>query len=928
MSRPTGIPIMALVVASAILFATPVAGVAQECPVGGWPTTDFEVRSYRDIPRDQWPAGASDNPLVVGAWERNRTLFPQTPSAADAALDREVEGHLQDIAQRLRAAGFGCPRLPTVVKDGRIRYLVYVLNFSEDPEFHTRPPSVHGMGAAPGSSNPNLFLNRESFKPTSELRRPIDLYVIAAHELFHVVQSTYDAHYLSILKPDEGGQQFVLEGSATGVAAYLLSQRFPGMLEKLGPNHGEDQTRMILGGFEYWNSVMRLDSIHNSRHTGSFWFHLAERYGGLSVVESLLRRPVGQSTEAARIRWLDAGLFDHPNVRKGFGPVFSHFVTELASYGSSRYQGVTEKTWLAWILYGCGDLGTGLSSAPPESSPTEVRRAWWPDPLESSCVSLKWSDFPNPAVLEVEVTAADAVSLNQIHLGLANGSMSDGNCWGRRASTPNASCVIEDIGAPLRQNDKWIKVWHISLEDGGPEGDATVVLTNVAERYPWNTKPAHGLEVRVRVQAQAASMSTWSAPSVDIDETTRFDWISGNIVNVSGVCALRIKAHNSGTGDTIAIQLDRMEPIGPGAYGVSRSPAPVILVPEKAPGTFVGGFTIGDGNPLSGGRAQEFWLHSGMVEITSVSGRFVQGLMRVNGWRTRCCLPGTAEPFGLESVWAGIRFAFVANQGLLSDKPGPRSSSERIYIGMARGCLQQTPIPPNVRRPDPPPPPPTADEPPWLRGPGFEPVPRESTPVNEARQSRNPPDVSAPSTTSAPSAPAPATDPRPQSGRTAVLKGGGFVDSVTIRVAGAADATFTLQGDQVTLSGGCDGRSPISLSFSRGNVAREDAGWIYLGFDTATVVGTGDMGTFGLTEVRWDHGTRVQTIGGREIRLPNRFSGPGTLTLTAHDATMAHATSGARRMTGTVRADALSNRTESVRLEATFDVHLSCGVSR
>jgi hypothetical protein len=153
----------------------------------------------------------------------------------------------------------------------------------------------------------------------------------------------------------------------------------------------------------------------------------------------------------------------------------------------------------------------------------------------------------------------------------------------------------------------------------------------------------------------------------------------------------------------------------------------------------------------------------------------------------------------------------------------------------------------------------------------------------------------------------------------------GFVDAVTVRVTGGAEASIALRDDELSLGGGCDGNSPISLGFFRG--LPTDPDWFRLGFDTVEPVGTGETGTFDLDEIRWDNGTFVRQMQGREVRVPDRFTGTGTLTLTTHDATRAHASAGARRLTGTFRADSLTNANGvRARLEAEFDVRLSCGV--
>lgn len=157
---------------------------------------------------------------------------------------------------------------------------------------------------------------------------------------------------------------------------------------------------------------------------------------------------------------------------------------------------------------------------------------------------------------------------------------------------------------------------------------------------------------------------------------------------------------------------------------------------------------------------------------------------------------------------------------------------------------------------------------------------------------------------------------------------GALVDAVMVRVTGGVDTVRALRGSELTMSGGCDGRSRMSLGFQGGRPAGPD--WTYLAFDTEGAVGTGETGSFAVEEIRWDHGTFVpdDLPDGVTTRVPNRFTGTGTLTLTTHDATMAHATAGTRRMTGTLAGDGLENEEGvTVDLAAEFDVHLSCGVS-
>ncbi|MDX1530031.1 MAG: hypothetical protein R3362_00760 [Rhodothermales bacterium] len=150
------------------------------------------------------------------------------------------------------------------------------------------------------------------------------------------------------------------------------------------------------------------------------------------------------------------------------------------------------------------------------------------------------------------------------------------------------------------------------------------------------------------------------------------------------------------------------------------------------------------------------------------------------------------------------------------------------------------------------------------------------------------------------------------------------VNAASIRVTGDVDTTLTLRGDDVRVTGGCDGNAPMSIGFSQG--LPTEAGYVNLAFDTADAVGTGATGAFEVREVRWDHGTVYsERMRGR---APNRFSGAGTLELEVHDATMAHATAGRRQLAGTLRGTGLTNAEGlAADVEADLVINLSCGVS-
>ena len=63
----------------------------------------------------------------------------------------------------------------------------------------------------------------------------------------------------------------------------------------------------------------------------------------------------------------------------------------------------------------------------------------------------------------------------------------------------------------------------------------------------------------------------------------------------------------------------------------------------------------------------------------------------------------------------------------------------------------------------------------------------------------------------------------------------------------------------VSLAGGCNGKTPISLTMYSG--APHNETWFNVAFDTEGVVGPGETGTFPLASLQWDNGVmRPETL--------------------------------------------------------------------
>lgn len=153
--------------------------------------------------------------------------------------------------------------------------------------------------------------------------------------------------------------------------------------------------------------------------------------------------------------------------------------------------------------------------------------------------------------------------------------------------------------------------------------------------------------------------------------------------------------------------------------------------------------------------------------------------------------------------------------------------------------------------------------------------------------------------------------------------GRSWLNSLTVRVTGDVDTTLTLDGGNTSVGGGCTGSTPIDLGFHRGNWALPGQPWTNTAFRTADIVGTGETGTFDVEEITWDHGVLERPVGDRTVRLPNRFTGPGTIEIEEHSAR-----SDNRRIRAVLRGSGLSNDDgHSVDIVAEVDLNFSCGVS-
>lgn len=139
---------------------------------------------------------------------------------------------------------------------------------------------------------------------------------------------------------------------------------------------------------------------------------------------------------------------------------------------------------------------------------------------------------------------------------------------------------------------------------------------------------------------------------------------------------------------------------------------------------------------------------------------------------------------------------------------------------------------------------------------------------------------------------------------------------IEVKVGDEEEVRFLAKGaDLLRLAGGCDGKAPMSIGFQGGENASDS--WRYFAFDSAEPVSVRQLGEIVLNRVTWDDGiVPHETL---PVSVPNRYEGPGILTITRHEASLQ-----GRRMEGTISAAVQNQSGELLPLMASFSVPLGC----
>lgn len=167
---------------------------------------------------------------------------------------------------------------------------------------------------------------------------------------------------------------------------------------------------------------------------------------------------------------------------------------------------------------------------------------------------------------------------------------------------------------------------------------------------------------------------------------------------------------------------------------------------------------------------------------------------------------------------------------------------------------------------------------------------------------------------------APEAEQAVSAGETGGVPANGVYD-FSLEVTGDQAAAPVPDPAELSLSGGCNGKTRISLGLNNGQ--NNSPAWFYLAFDTEGVVAPGETGMFSLSRLNWQKGNEAgsETPAREGTIFLTLMEGTGSVTIERHDASMQ-----SRRMAGILHGTVQDKAGTQSELNARFDIAMSCGI--
>jgi hypothetical protein len=896
----------------AVVFSAAFCVGARPGYAQSWPTHDFELLAVDET--------TITSPLLMSLGELHETLaaFGLDPTTVGSfelpdSTREDIEQLLGQAAEILDQWGFGPPSLPrpaTALGD----YRVFIVDALEPADGQQLGPSgVHRTQYGHCLTRDILFLNAQAILIDGALslrgRR------VVVHELFHAVQKN-SAFFGGVC--GEWAGDWLTEGTADAVGwdmVRLLRSR--DLFYALGfPPWGERSYSHLLA------IPSRMNSPVSPYPTLSFWRYLSEYHGSGSrppgpgsdepidyryLARLLDSPPVASGCRAANsscaleARWLDVRLRNMMGA--SLRELYSRFIGTYALYGGHRASYGTDFNGRRWRQGSFDESCRPVLITEDSKHIEDISRFGLFQEMSAQCWAVTLRGFDQDMNVLVTVEGSEAAW-----------TLSDLSAIAARDTTRTGLPQVSEPQRPELHSDPDSEQPVAEFVLGFPDSTSWFLLTNFADD-PAATRPMRDLRVTfIPLEGYAymgSSVGGGGPSAADIDaplplsldeirDTFLFRNDSPNHARLGheDVCSLQLEFANSSTPDGLGILMHHEGPIEPGDYPIYNDGEHGFSMDyvEANPGVALVSFGVDLGLTAWEQKYNSYLGRAGTLTLERVSPHLVQGRVEVSG--DLICIPSPAQPECIGPPGLRVEAVFSvppthpvsslpASPGCFARSPQPQTTTSGE---------QQAEQPDESSNPTPPPPPDAEGD------------PLEANPsTTEA-------------TTDDPTAP---SDPGSSSidGESGIAPG--FVNLFSLDARDGVDTTLVFRGDAITITGGCTGDSPMSIGFHRGQPNLED--YVSFAFETAGPMGTGETGEFDVEEIRWDHGTVVpdNLPPGTTVRVPNRFTGTGLLSVSRHDAAI-----GQQRTTATITSDQMTNRQgTSVGLTVEFDINRSCGVA-
>jgi len=463
-----------------------------------WPAKQFQVQTREPVTAEKADI-QREIEAGTGTFESLWDSVAGPPGGEWRSVASQAESWMNEIGDLYRNGGHRAPYIqPIVSDDGVPKYRVYIFPYagSRTRSNYTYAGGGYQLSDCAGSSQINWVSYNANMIPP-DVALPKDKYSTFAHETFHALQ-----YGDQLMANCMGGNLWITEGMSEGASLYLTNRKWPGYSGRLDGSYSATGLRHYDWPLIFTTGRLSVESRsiegRTGYLTGSFWYFLAENFGGTKVFPHFLGKPLSRNPSRDELtRWLDDRLRSEPDIQAGLYLAYPQFVTSFASFGGGRYTRFASQSfghgeaarsvWLEEAFSKCQEM-----TLTPDDSTQEIKVTI--QQIAAVCIRLKYEGFSGNVTSQLEVVNPRLDMVDQLHLGWAwkFGPGGEKNCDKAHKSQKTLwpPCLIKAFTQTGPTPGTYARTWSEETIDFGPgsgTAERILILSSVAEE-PWKTR--------------------------------------------------------------------------------------------------------------------------------------------------------------------------------------------------------------------------------------------------------------------------------------------------------------------------------------------------------------------------------------------------------------------------------------------------------